>query len=66
MAFFFQNPNMPEQEPMSIPVPFIQQPIGAGDVIANLARLAGIQPSQDCGCKQRQEALNQRFNFSPW
>jgi hypothetical protein len=56
---------MQEDNPhFQIPVPFVQQPTGLGDVIANITRRFGAQPCAPC--KQRQEWLNQQVQLNPF
>jgi hypothetical protein len=55
---------VPQQPPfLQIPVPRLEKPIGAGDVIANVTRAIGIKPCTPC--EQRRRALNQLLQFEP-
>jgi hypothetical protein len=47
---------------------------GLGDAVADMAQLTGMDriakayeqvSGKSCGCKERQEALNQLFSFNP-
>jgi hypothetical protein len=50
--------------PIQIPVPFIADARGAGDLVANVASAFGFQPCD--GCQQRQQLLNQNFQVVPF
>ena len=47
-----------------------KKPEGLGDVITSITKATGIDKAvkfiagEDCGCKERAEALNKMFNFS--
>ena len=53
-----------EREPLRIPVPFLHEQVGLGDLVKAATDAAGVRPCG--GCKQRQEALNRRIVFNPW
>lgn len=36
---------------------------GLGDLIAKMTSLVGIKPKEGCGCKKRQETLNEAVPF---
>lgn len=46
-----------------VALPFMQRPVGAGDVVARLTRAVGIKPCEPC--KRRQAWLNQWLQFGP-
>lgn len=48
---------------MQLPVPGLQKPIGAGDVIANITKAVGLKPCTPC--EQRRQQLNRLFQFQP-
>lgn len=56
--------------PVQIPVPFLANAAGAGDVLAKAFEYAGVQRIPGfhlCSpCQRRQEALNQLLQFKPW
>jgi hypothetical protein len=58
-AMFIRNGNPPFQ----FPVPFLRQPIAAGDAVRQMTQAVGVQPCTPC--QQRQQQLNQRFQFVP-
>jgi hypothetical protein len=47
-----------------VPVPFVRQRIGAGDVIAGVTKAFGIQPCEPC--EERRRKLNSMFQIQPW
>ena len=53
-----------EREPLRIRVPFLQEPTGLGDAIAQATSAVGIRPCG--GCKERAQNLNRRIVLSPW
>lgn len=65
----FQNDQYPPVEQddnaprFSIPVPFLRQQIGAGDVVANMTQAMGVKPCAPC--EQRKRAMNQAVVFRP-
>ncbi len=64
---FFQTPqseNEMRRERMTVPVPFLQEESGLGDLIKRATSALGIQPCG--GCQKRAEALNERVVFVPW
>ena len=51
-------------EPARIRVPFLQRPMGAGDIVAAATSAMGVKP---CGpCEERKRKMNQRVQFTPW
>ena len=65
MRWFFNNQETSQTvNPFSIPVPWLKQPIGAGDAIHNLTQGVGIQ--QCAPCEERQKLMNQAVRFRPW
>lgn len=61
----YEEPEETEPQPLQIRVPFLNQQIGAGDLLkAAIARTLGVQP---CGtCEERRKAMNRRVVFNPW
>ena len=50
--------------PVQIPVPFIGQPVEAGDAIAKVTQALGIR---HCGgCERRRRILNERIRLAPF
>jgi hypothetical protein len=65
MQFDFNNSLQGNQpQPHQVHVPFVHQPIGLGDAVAQVTRALGIQPCG--GCKKRQEYLNQQMTLNPY
>jgi hypothetical protein len=60
------GPSIPgqPQAARTVPVPFLREPIGAGDVIQRLTHAVGIP--QCAPCRARHEALNRLAQFRPW
>lgn len=54
-----QTPEGPRQ----IRVPFIRQPMGAGDVVARATKAVGIKPCTPC--ERRRQWLNRWLRFVP-
>jgi hypothetical protein len=50
--------------PTTVPLPFVQQPVGAGDLVARMTRALGMRQCEPC--KRRQAWLNQRLRFGGW
>lgn len=57
-----QYVNLPE--PSRIRLPFLNQEIGAGDVIAGITQALGVTPCTPC--EERRKRLNQRLTLTPW
>ena len=61
---FTHAPELEKPVPPPAPDPNRKEPLrGVWDVIAAMTKAVGIQPCG--GCKQRQEALNKVFPFTP-
>lgn len=54
----------PAQQPLRIPLPFLQQQTGLGDFLKAATMKMGIQPCLPC--QKRAEALNRRIVLRPW
>ena len=39
------------------------KPRGAGDTLHSIAKAVGIEPNEDCGCKERREWLNEKISY---
>lgn len=39
------------------------KPRGAGDLVSMAAEAIGVKASEDCGCRERREWLNQKISF---
>jgi hypothetical protein len=68
MQLLFMQQGQPEHDetpqPVNIRVPFLHEPLGLGDAVANVTQALGIQPCTPC--QQRKEALNRRFQLNPY
>lgn len=51
-------------DPLRIPIPFLKQQIGSGDVVAGITEAVGIEPCSPC--EERKRKMNQRVQFTPW
>ena len=51
------------RQPFTIPLPFLRQTIGSGDVVKGLTDALRIP--QCGGCKERQETMNGAVEFRP-
>jgi hypothetical protein len=49
--------------PFTIPLPFLRESIGSGDMVKSLTDALSIR--QCGGCEQRQEAMNRAVQFRP-
>jgi hypothetical protein len=49
---------------LRIPVPFLHQSVGAGDMVAGVTRAAGVEPCTPC--QERKRRMNERLQFNPW
>lgn len=59
----FPDPTVAAPIALQIPVPFLNNAAGVGDLVARLTQAVGIQP---CSlCEQRRQLLNQ-IQFRPW
>lgn len=65
MNFFWQTRQQPEQEqqPLSIPIPFLHQQVGSGDVVQGITNAMGAQPCTPC--EERKKRMNQAVVFRP-
>ena len=61
---FNQQAEEQQSQPVNIRVPFLHEPLGLGDAVANVTQALGIQPCTPC--QQRKEALNRRFQLNPY
>lgn len=50
--------------PDRLRIPFLNQEIGAGDVIAGITQALGVTPCTPC--EERRKRLNQRLTLTPW
>lgn len=57
------DPDSEQESRVSIPVPFLRQAVGAGQILHNLFDRFGISQCGDCG--QREQRLNRLLNFRP-
>jgi hypothetical protein len=51
-------------DPVRVRVPFLRQPVAAGDAVARMTQAIGVKPCEPC--KERQARMNQRLVFNPW
>ena len=51
------------RQPFSIPLPFLRQPMGAGDMAKRFTDALHIR--QCGGCEQRQQTMNRTVEFRP-
>ncbi len=51
-------------DPTSLPVPFLKQQIGAGDVVADITQALGIPSCSPC--EERRKRWNQALTLKPW
>lgn len=60
-----QSPqNHPQRAQFQVPVPYLSESTGLGDVIRRITEAFGVKPCG--GCEQRQQALNRWAGFRPW
>ena len=62
----FGLPNTEEEgvrQPFSIPLPFLRQSIGSGDMVKRMTDTLHIR--QCGGCEQRQQNMNRALQFRP-
>jgi hypothetical protein len=60
------SPNTEEEgarQPFTVPLPFLRESIGSGDMVKRLTDALHIR--QCGGCEQRQEQMNQAVGFRP-
>ncbi len=50
-------------QPLTIPIPFLREPVGSGDIVKRLTDALHIP--QCGGCRGRQERMNQTVGFGP-
>ena len=64
LSGFEPRPDPEQRGPVRIPVPWLRQETGSGDVVRGVARAVGVKPCTPC--EARRKAMNQRVVFSPW
>lgn len=63
MSFFPNTDAEGARQPLTIPLPFLRQSIGSGDMVKRMADALSIR--QCGGCEQRQETMNRKLQFRP-
>ena len=65
MMFDPQTPDEQEgvRRPLTIPIPFLREPIGSGDLVKGITDALHIP--QCGGCQGRQDKLNEAVQFRP-
>ena len=64
MTFFPNTEEGGVRQPFTIPLPFLRQSIGSGDMVKQLTDALHIR--QCGGCEDRQQAMNRTLEFRPW
>ena len=64
MSFFPNTEEGGVRQPFTVPLPFLRQSIGSGDMVKQLADALHIR--QCGGCEERQQAMNGVLEFRPW
>ena len=57
------NEQNDESEPRQVRVPFLNRPVGAGDVVKQATSALGVKPCTPC--EERRKKMNQRLQFVP-
>ena len=61
MSYIHDNGN--GRRPLAVPMPFVRQTHGLGDVVAGVTQAVGVKPCAPC--KRRQALLNRLLQVRP-
>lgn len=64
MFIWLNDPTIAKPQTVQIPVPFLNNAAGAGDLVARMTAAIGMPHC--IPCQERQALMNQLLQFKPW